>query len=222
MLQFNSEPVRPQGHQPGASLNLHRRYMRHLYRQSKLRTRLGRLRPVLVGALLSILNVLSVASSAAAAEQAKPLALDAEARPATAKPLAQSDAQQYCSNIAGAAIDARYAWQTKKMADLEDHLKTRIAELEAKEQEYKSWVERRQALAKQAEDSLVGIYAHMRPETAAAQLQVLDDDMAAAVLGQLNARIASAILNEFQPEHAARLANVMAGRPVSPPDGKKL
>ncbi len=180
------------------------------------------MRPVLVGMLLNVLNVLSVAGSAVAAEQAKPLALDAETRQVATKPPAQSDAQQYCSNIAGAAIDARYAWQTKKMADLEDHLKTRIAELEAKEQEYKNWVERRQALAKQAEDSLVGIYAHMRPETAAAQLEALDDDMAAAVLVQLNARIASAILNEFQPEHAARLANVMAGRSVPPPDGKKL
>jgi flagellar motility protein MotE (MotC chaperone) len=169
-----------------------------------------------------ILIVLLMTRSVAADEQVKPIKPTTDTQHALPNQPAQTEAQQYCVNITGAAVDARYAWQAKKLAELEAQIKSRIAELEAKQAEYKDWIDRREALAKKAEENLVGIYAHMRPEVAATQLAALDDDMAAAVLGQLNPRIASAILNEFQPEQAARLANVMAGRPIPPADGKKM
>jgi len=172
--------------------------------------------------IVTILTVLTLIGAATAVEQKKSNKSDVDTQPVISKQAVQNDAQQYCNNIAGAAIDARYTWQTKKLTELEDQIKSRISELEQKQEEYKEWIKHREDLEKKAEENLVGIYAHMRPEVAATQLAALDDDMAAAVLTQLNPRIASAILNEFQPEHAARLANVMAGHPAPAPDGKKL
>ncbi len=150
---------------------------------------------------------------AAAADGTKP----EDARPA--KPDPQSDAQRYCDNIGTAAADARFAWQAKQLAELESQIKDRIAELTAKQAEYQEWVNRREAVLKRAEESLVGIYSHMRPEAAAAQLSAMDDETAAAVLAQLNPRNASAILNEMDAGRAARLANAIAGNTAA--DGKK-
>lgn len=151
------------------------------------------------------------AASAAAPTEAK----------APVERVVQSDARQYCANIANAAADARYAWQAKQLADLEGQIKQRIADLEAKQAEYKTWLSKRQEALKAAEKSLVGIYAKMRPEAASSQLSALDDTTAAAVLAQLSARGASAILNEMDAKRAARLANAIAGN--LPPDqqGKK-
>lgn len=146
-------------------------------------------------------------------EAAKP---EGEARPAAA----QGEVQKYCANIAGAAMDAKYGWQAKKLKDLEDQVSQRIDTLDGKIREYKDWMAKRDALAKKAQDSLVAIYSTMKPETAAAQIGALDDDMAAAVIGQLKPRTASAILNEFQADHAARIANALAARSGAPSEKK--
>ena len=60
----------------------------------------------------------------------------------------------------------------------------------------------------------------MRPETAATQIGMLDDDMAAAVLAQLTPGKASAIFNEIVPERAGKLAAIIAG--TAPTADKKL
>jgi flagellar motility protein MotE (MotC chaperone) len=145
----------------------------------------------------------------------KKIAAGPQARPP------QTDAQQYCVNIAASAMEARFKWQAKRLSDLEAQIKQRIAELEAKQAEYKDWLARRQEAMKRAEEGLVGIYSHMRPEAAALQLSALDDDTAAAVLSKLSARSASAILNEMDPRRAARVANALAGNSQPPPEGKK-
>ena len=130
------------------------------------------------------------------------------------------DVKAYCASIAVAASDARMAWQTTKLTELETRIGGRIKELEAKTAELRGWIEKREELEKKAGEKLAGIYAKMRPETAATQISTLDDDMAAAVLGQLNPRQASAIFNEIVPERAAKLAVLMAG--VGTPPEKKL
>lgn len=176
---------------------------------------------------LSVLGALAVLAAwpcAAGAGPSDPLKIP-EAGPAVASGLPApktplTDAQKYCQNIAAAAADARFAWQSKKITELEGQLKQRIAELETKEAEYRAVLQQREEAMNRAKASLVGIYAHMRPEAAASQLSALDDATAAAVLAQLNARQASAILDEITPDRAVRLVNTISGL-VPPADGKK-
>lgn len=133
----------------------------------------------------------------------------------------QSTSQQYCVNIADQAADARFAWQAKTISELEKEIDKRLAELDAKRAEYQQWAkEREEALAK-ASDHVVGIYAKMRAESAALQLAVLDDQIAAAVLSKLNVRTASAILNEMEPGRAAQLTKAMAETLRAGTAGKK-
>jgi flagellar motility protein MotE (MotC chaperone) len=126
--------------------------------------------------------------------------------------------QQYCANIANFAADARIAWQMKRMNELEAQLKQRIADLDAKETEAKQWIDKRESLLKKADDGIVAIYAKMRPEAAAAQMVVMEDFTAAALLTKLNSRVSSAILNEMDAGRAAKLTDLMAGGMVG---GKK-
>ena len=126
------------------------------------------------------------------------------------------DVRKYCTNIATAAMDARFSWQTARLNEVDARIKAHIKALDEKEAVMRALIDKKQALDKQAGEKLVGIYAKMRPETAATQINLLDDDMAAAVLGQLNPRQASAIFNEIVPERAAKLAGMIAG--VTPPD----
>jgi flagellar motility protein MotE (MotC chaperone) len=128
---------------------------------------------------------------------------------------------RYCANIVPSVAEARVAWQMKRLGELEGEVKKRVAELEEKEAAARDWVGKREDLLKKAEDDVVAIYAKMQPEAAAAQLVIMDDSIAAAILSKLNARAASTILNEMEASKAARLADLMLG--VAPPsdDGKK-
>ena len=138
-------------------------------------------------------------------------------RPASAD--GAGEAQRYCQNIAAAAADARYVWQTRRLTDLQAQVTDKISALEAKTEELKELLARRDEALKRASAALVSIYAKMKPDTAAAQLAVLDEETAAAMLQQLNPRLSSAILDEMQPDRAARLVGTMTG--TLQPDGKK-
>lgn len=173
------------------------------------------------GALLhaAFCAVLLAPSAARADEAAKPVAGPA-AKVADAP---TRDVRTYCANIAVAASDARIAWQTARLADLEARLKASIQALDARTAELRALAEKRAAMEKAAGEKLVGIYAKMRAETAATQISGLDDEMAAAVLGQLPPRQASLIFNEIVPDRAAKLAVLIAGlqpEKPSPPERK--
>lgn len=127
-----------------------------------------------------------------------------------AHPAPQTETQQYCSNIAAAAADARYAWQRKQLADLQAQLKQQTAELDIKQGELKAVLARRDEMMKKANDTVIGLYAHMKADAAATQLAALDNEIAAAILSQLNQRQATLILNEIPPEKAARLVTSIA------------
>ncbi len=118
---------------------------------------------------------------------------------------------RYCANVAPAAAEARIAWETRRLTELEGQIKQRIAELEKKEAETREWVTKRENLMNSASDDVVAIYAKMEPEAAAAQLASMDDAMAAAILGKLGAHAASAVLNEMEAVKASRLTGVMSG-----------
>lgn len=120
-------------------------------------------------------------------------------------------AERYCTNVADAAADARFAFQKQSLISLEVQLKKRIDELESVMAEYRSWVARRDAFSQRANDTLVRIYQRMPPEAAAQQLANMDEETAAAVLSRLDPKAASSILNDMPANHAARLSATIAG-----------
>src|SRR5438552_16656940 len=72
---------------------------------------------------------------------------------------------------------------------------------------------------KKARESLVLIYARMRPDAAAMQLVAMDEETASAVLLKLDANVASKILNEMEPAQAARLTTIISGAAKIAPAG---
>jgi flagellar motility protein MotE (MotC chaperone) len=130
---------------------------------------------------------------------------------AAAAPEPPSVVQQYCTNIRDAAADARLAWQMEALRELEKEVEQRIADLDARQAEFEDWLRRREEFVARAKQNLVAVYANMRPDAAAQQLAILEDEEAASVLANLVPRAASAILNEMDPQRAAQLALAMAG-----------
>jgi flagellar motility protein MotE (MotC chaperone) len=122
----------------------------------------------------------------------------------------QSEVERFCSNIADAARDRRYALQAAELKQLQAELDTRIKELDAKKSEYETWLKRREVFLARAEDGVVKIYSGMKPDAAAARLAILNVDLAAAILMKLESRKAGIILNEMEEKAAAALTRVMA------------
>ena len=152
--------------------------------------------------------------------------LGEEERPHAESPADDASAgKQYCSNIANAAADARAAWQKKELLQTEQDVAKRIEELDAKIGEYRKWMARRDEFSRKAQAAVVDIYAKMKPDAAAQQLAILDEEMAAAVLIKLNPRIASAVMNEMESKRAARLTAIISNatkgpgnKPPAPPE----
>jgi flagellar motility protein MotE (MotC chaperone) len=119
--------------------------------------------------------------------------------------------QQYCFNVADAAADARFAWQQQTIAEIERELEKRVAMLEEKTREYKTWLARREEFANKAQEGLLKIYTRMRPDAAAAQIAAMDEETGAALMTKLDPRAASAIMAEMDPQMAARLSATIAG-----------
>lgn len=121
-----------------------------------------------------------------------------------------SEVQRFCSNIADAARDRRYALQAEELKQLQGEVDKRIRALEDKRAEYETWLKRRELFLARAEESVVSIYAGMKPDAAAERLAMVETDLAAAILMKLDARKASVILNEMNQKAAAILTSVMA------------
>jgi flagellar motility protein MotE (MotC chaperone) len=140
----------------------------------------------------------------------KPAALKAEAKPDTS-PTKGTGAEEYCANIANPAADARFSWQKKVLAGMEQEIAQRVAVLEEKTAELQKWLARRDEFSKKANDTLLRIYSRMRPDAAAVQLAALDEETAASLLVRLEPRTASLILNEMEPGQAVRLTATISG-----------
>ncbi len=106
---------------------------------------------------------------------------------ATADKAPDIEASRFCANAAPSIAEARVAWETKQLSDLDAQVKQRLADLEKAEASVQEWVAKRDAMLKSASDDLVAIYAKMQPEAAATQIAAMDDQMAAAILGKLKA-----------------------------------
>ncbi|MDX8530387.1 MotE family protein [Mesorhizobium sp. VK25A] len=122
----------------------------------------------------------------------------------------ESEIQRFCSNIADAARDRRYALQAEELKQLQAGIDERMKALEAKRAEYEEWLKRREVFLARAEDGVVKIYAGMKPDAAAERLAMVNAELAAAILMKLDSRKAGVILNEMDQKAAATLTGIMA------------
>ncbi|KAB2665387.1 MotE family protein [Brucella tritici] len=162
----------------------------------------------------SAVALLLAASAPAFAQQPAPAPVEASAAQqlASPPPLGNLDEiRKFCGNIDDQAADARYALQARQLTDLKTDVEERMRALEEKRREYEMWLKRRDEFVSKAQDSLVDIISKMKPEAAAAQMTLIGDEAAAALILKLNPRVSSIILNEMPPEKAAKLARVIVG-----------
>ncbi|WP_181170915.1 MotE family protein [Mesorhizobium sp. B2-1-3] len=122
----------------------------------------------------------------------------------------QSEIERFCSNIADAARDRRYVLQAEELKQLQAGIDQRMKALDEKRAEYETWLKRREVFLARAEDSVVKIYAGMKPDAAAERLAIVNADLAAAILMKLDSRKAGVILNEMDQKAAATLTGIMA------------
>ncbi|EXL03491.1 hypothetical protein BG46_03590 [Brucella anthropi] len=165
----------------------------------------------------SAVALLLAASAPALAQQATtpapvPVETSAAQQLASSPPLGNLDEiRKFCGNIDDQAADARYALQAKQLTELKADVEERMRALEEKRREYEMWLKRRDEFVSKAQDSLVDIISKMKPDAAAAQMALIGDEAAAALILKLNPRVSSIILNEMPPEKAAKLARVIVG-----------
>lgn len=129
---------------------------------------------------------------------------------AVSTPAVDDDIQRFCSNIADAARDRRYALQKAELEVLQKDIDQRINALEEKRAEYEEWLQRRNDFLAKAEENLVDIYSRMRPDAAAERLAEVNHELAAGILMKLQSRQAGIILNEMDRKAAAMLTGIMA------------
>ncbi len=121
-----------------------------------------------------------------------------------------SEIEKYCSNIADAARDQRYALQREELQKLQDDVEERILELERRTVEYQDWLDRRNMFLKKAEAGLVDIYKNMKADSAASQLELVNVNVAAAIIMKLSARQSSLVLSEMTPDKAAQITGIIS------------
>ncbi len=158
----------------------------------------GQRRSLISGVALVILGA-TLVSSGNAQEADKP--------PVSA---VSSEIEKYCSNIADAARDQRYALQREELQKLQDDVEERILELERRTVEYQDWLDRRNTFLKKAEAGLVDIYKNMKADSAASQLELVNVNVAAAIIMKLSARQSSLVLSEMAPEKAAEITGIIS------------
>ena len=121
------------------------------------------------------------------------------------------DIARYCAALGPSIVEARAAYQLRRLEDLEVQMREQAEKLEAKESAAREWVTKREQMMKAAADDVVAIYAKMSPEAAAGELANMDEVVAASVLAKLKPGVAGAILSEIPPEKAAKLSTLIAG-----------
>ena len=159
---------------------------------------------VIIGVAVVLLACPAIAQDGRKPESQKPKAT-------AVKPAPDTEASRFCANVAPSIAEARIAWETKRLSELDAQVKQRLADLEKAEASVQEWVAKRDTILKAASDNLVAIYAKMQPETAAVQIAAMDDQMAAAILSKLKPGAAGAILNEMEAERASKLAAFLSG-----------
>ena len=122
-----------------------------------------------------------------------------------------SIAAAYCKAIREPAAEARHKLKVAHLKQLEARIEERLAELDARIGELKSWIEQRERFKQLATERLIEIFSTMRPDAASPQLSRMDETTAAAIVSSLDPRAAAAILAEMPVDRAARLASILSG-----------
>ncbi|TPM08957.1 hypothetical protein FJ960_06880 [Mesorhizobium sp. B2-3-11] len=171
-----------------------------------------RSRTFLFAAALTVMPVFGGAHADDTVRQVLPGAQPVVAPPQLTRQKApdQSEIERFCSNIADAARDRRYALQAEELKQLQAGIDERMKALDTKKAEYETWLKRREVFLARAEDGVVKIYAGMKPDAAAERLAIVNADLAAAILMKLDSRKAGVILNEMDQKAAATLTGIMA------------
>lgn len=118
---------------------------------------------------------------------------------------------RYCAALGPSIVEARAAYQLRRLEELEVEAREQIEKLEVKERAAREWVTKREQMLKAATDDVVAIFAKMTPEAAAGELASMDDMIAASVLAKLKPAAAGAILTEMPAEKASKLSTLIAG-----------
>ena len=138
-------------------------------------------------------------------------ALAQSEEPAKAPPrTARDEIKAFCANIAEPARDQRYLLQKEELVKLQAQVDDRIAQLERRRGEYEDWLRQRNEFLKKAEDGLVSIYKGMPADAAAGQLNLVNPNLASAIIMKLSPRQSSLILAEMQPDKAAALTEIIS------------
>lgn len=130
------------------------------------------------------------------------------------------DIRRFCDNIADAARDKRYLLQRDELHKLQSQVDVRIEALKIQRDDYKQWLDKRNDFLEKAEVGLVEIFKKMKPDAAAKQLEIIDQNIAAALIMKLSPRLSSQIFNEMKAETAAVLATIIAST-VNPDNSEK-
>ena len=134
----------------------------------------------------------------------------ADSTPKPGVKTAREEIKTFCANIADAARDQRYALQKEELTKLQTQVDERIAMLETRKNDYKAWLDKRNAFMKQAEAGLIDIYKKMKPDAAAPQLELLDPNLASAIIMKLKPSQSALILSEMEPKKAAMVTAIMS------------
>lgn len=120
------------------------------------------------------------------------------------------DIRKFCGNIADAARDKRYLLQREELYKLQTQVDERIETLKMRRDDYKNWLDKRNDFLATAEAGLVEIFKKMKPDAAASQLEIIEKNIAAAIIMKLSPRLSSQIFNEMDAKVAAKLATIIA------------
>jgi flagellar motility protein MotE (MotC chaperone) len=156
--------------------------------------------------------MLAAVTATAAAENSPKVSTQLPAVPLVAAPAAapSSPPPGYCAVVGDKIAADQAARDREDLQRLIAGVDARVADLEAKTLILKDWVARRDAFVAKAQDRVVQIYGKMQPEAAAVQLAVVSENVAAAIVMQLEPKQASAVLAEMAADKAARLSSLIA------------
>lgn len=119
--------------------------------------------------------------------------------------------ERFCGNAVPSVEELRAAAQKRQLEALDHQVRERIELLKQLSKTTQEWIERREQLMNRASQNVVAIYAKSDPESAAKQLDEMQDGTAAAILSKLPPQRASAILGEMNPSKASKIIAEIRG-----------
>ena len=102
--------------------------------------------------------------------------------------------------------------ERKDLEKLREEVNTRIAELKKVQTVLEQLVSTEQSQRRKRLQQLVKVLSNMRPPSAAAVVEKLDDQMAVEIFDLMQSRMAGKVMGNLKPEQAARISELLARR----------